>query len=252
VTREAEVIQALADHLADDRAWDRIVLRDIMDHRVSRMVQRLCRADTSIAISAHNGQPCPVLQLPGSWEQYLQECLTPASRKSLKKRLRVAAAHACEMSTLRNADPTAQLDILLRLAIRKGRDAPEHLQRCRRIFQSCILGECAEISVLWVNGEVAAAQGSFIDQHFCSIAHYLAGFDARFSNLSPGRVLDALCIQDAIERGFRSVDFLRGGEAYKHQLGGRPRFTHNILVTRPRLASRARLALSIVRDRLGV
>ena len=151
-TRETDVIRALADYLSDDRAWDRIVLRDIMDHRVRRMIQRLAQTDASIAISERRGQPCPMLELPDSWEQYLQQCLTPPSRKSLKKRLRVAAAHGCRMSTMRHAEPSTQLDTLFQLAIRKGLDAPDHLQRCLRFFQSCILGGCAEIAVLWLDG----------------------------------------------------------------------------------------------------
>lgn len=50
---------------------------------------------------------------------------------------------------------------------------------------------------------------------------YNSGYAPKFRELSAGLASKALCIRDAVERGMSSVNFLRGDEAYKYELGGR-------------------------------
>ena len=249
--REAQAVDAFADALIADRAWDRLVLKDSLDPRVERLLDRLRAIEPSLVVLMRRGNACPLLELPSTWERYLAERLTPPSRKSLKKRLRLAEEAGCRMtSTSGNGEMQQHLDALLRLAELRGKSPLQHLQACRVLFESCMAEGAAEIAVLWVGGEAAAAQGSLIDRRANSIGHYLAGFDPRFSELSPGRVLDALCVRHAIERGRAAVDFLRGDEPYKRQLGGRPRWTQHAWVRRRGLASRVRTTVSGVRSRL--
>ena len=51
---------------------------------------------------------------------------------------------------------------------------------------------------------------------------YNSGYDAGFSHLSVGILCKILSIRDGIARGLVKYDFLKGEEAYKHRLGGRP------------------------------
>jgi CelD/BcsL family acetyltransferase involved in cellulose biosynthesis len=254
VARESAVIEAFADHLADDRAWDRLVLRDFLDPRLAGFLQRLRERDPGLEIAEHEGNACPLLALPDSWEDYLSECLTQPSRKSLKKRLRLAEEAGCRLTSIADSNAAEQLEHLLRLSAMRGRNEKDHLDRCRAIFESCIEHRCAEIFVLWLGkdgGQPAAAQGSFIDHHARSIGHYLTGYDEQFADLSPGRVMDAMCIRLAIERGWKAVDFLRGDEPYKHQLGARPRMTQHAFITRSGAMQKVRGAISGLRERLG-
>jgi CelD/BcsL family acetyltransferase involved in cellulose biosynthesis len=50
---------------------------------------------------------------------------------------------------------------------------------------------------------------------------YNSGYDPSFSWYSPGIVLSAYCIRQAIEKGMKGFNFLRGREDYKYHLGGR-------------------------------
>ena len=50
---------------------------------------------------------------------------------------------------------------------------------------------------------------------------YNAAYDNRCAQVSPGIVAIAMCIEDAIRRGIRRFEFLRGNEAYKYRFGGR-------------------------------
>ena len=52
--------------------------------------------------------------------------------------------------------------------------------------------------------------------------YYQGGFEPQLARYSPGTVLTAHAIRDAIDRGASEFDFLRGDEPYKHNLGGLP------------------------------
>jgi CelD/BcsL family acetyltransferase involved in cellulose biosynthesis len=51
--------------------------------------------------------------------------------------------------------------------------------------------------------------------------------------MSPGVVLIARTIEDAIARGFRRYDFLRGEEPYKYGFGAVPRDVLRVTLERP-------------------
>jgi CelD/BcsL family acetyltransferase involved in cellulose biosynthesis len=50
---------------------------------------------------------------------------------------------------------------------------------------------------------------------------YNSGFDPRFRSLSVGLMCKVLSLKDAIEKGCKNYDFLKGAETYKYRLGGR-------------------------------
>ncbi len=50
---------------------------------------------------------------------------------------------------------------------------------------------------------------------------YNSGYDPAYGDLSAGLISKVYCIRDAIERGMKRFDFLKGAEAYKHYLGGK-------------------------------
>ncbi len=62
---------------------------------------------------------------------------------------------------------------------------------------------------------------------------YNSGFDPGRREASPGLVLVARCIEDAIGQGMREYDFLRGRERYKYDLGGRDRAVYGAVVRLP-------------------
>ncbi|HPU25822.1 MAG TPA: GNAT family N-acetyltransferase [Phycisphaerae bacterium] len=55
--------------------------------------------------------------------------------------------------------------------------------------------------------------------------YYLGGFDPEYGRLSPGKLLVAHALEQAIGEGMRGFDVLRGREDYKYEWGraiGRP------------------------------
>lgn len=59
---------------------------------------------------------------------------------------------------------------------------------------------------------------------------YNSAFDASLGSASPGVVLVAALIEDAIDRGLAHFDFLKGDEAYKFRLGAAPRPLGRVVV----------------------
>ena len=76
----------------------------------------------------------------------------------------------------------------------------------------------AALWVLWVEERPVATL--FCLEYGGTVGLYNSGFDPEARALSPGVVLIARTIEDAIRRGFRRYDFLRGYEPYKYGFGG--------------------------------
>jgi CelD/BcsL family acetyltransferase involved in cellulose biosynthesis len=78
------------------------------------------------------------------------------------------------------------------------------------------------LHALLQGGEIIAvlfclADGAHRPERCCY--YYLGGFDPRLRSLSPGTLLVAYAIDQAVAEGARAFDFLRGAEAYKYRWG---------------------------------
>lgn len=247
---EKAVFEAFSNFLTSRLQWDQLRLKEIDDPRIDQLLASL--PARSIRVSHHAGTCCPYLELPQTWPEYLQECLSPATRKSLKKRMRTAEGrfritHSCDQTI------DGQIDELVKLAgMRRPETIADELPRCSDILRSCARGGIASIIMLWDDDAPVAGQGYFIDRKFNSIAMFLTGFDKRFAKFAPGKVVEAICIREAIERKVRVVDFLRGEEAYKFELGAQPRRNRHITVVRRGLHTATRMTLSRMRQQLHI
>jgi CelD/BcsL family acetyltransferase involved in cellulose biosynthesis len=61
---------------------------------------------------------------------------------------------------------------------------------------------------------------------------YNSGYDPAYAQFAVGLGSKAMCLQDAIESGHTCVDFLRGHEPYKYDLGGKDRQIYRALIRR--------------------
>jgi CelD/BcsL family acetyltransferase involved in cellulose biosynthesis len=68
---------------------------------------------------------------------------------------------------------------------------------------------------------------------------YLSGFAASFSQISPGLLVVGHAIEQAIEEGCSTFDFLRGQESYKYKWGAIDSLTYARVLRRPPLARTA-------------
>jgi CelD/BcsL family acetyltransferase involved in cellulose biosynthesis len=61
---------------------------------------------------------------------------------------------------------------------------------------------------------------------------YNSGYDPAYSHYAVGLMSKALLLKDAIEQGRSCVDFMRGDESYKYDLGGKDQQVYRLVLTR--------------------
>jgi CelD/BcsL family acetyltransferase involved in cellulose biosynthesis len=98
--------------------------------------------------------------------------------------------------------------------------------------------QLAELVILETEGHPVAIQ--HIVKSTTSYATYQSGINPDRSDISPGRLLVAHCIRQAVERGYREFDFLRGDEEYKIRWRGTERPMSEIRIIAPTVSAKLR------------
>ena len=107
---------------------------------------------------------------------------------------------------------------------------PEMETFFRRMASAMAAEGLIRLFMLRVNGKPAAAVLCFDAGSHLYL--YNSGYDPEFSSLSVGLVSKALCLQWAIENGMTGLDFLRGDEPYKYDMGARDQEIYRIRLSR--------------------
>jgi CelD/BcsL family acetyltransferase involved in cellulose biosynthesis len=175
-----------------------------------------------------------VLPLPKKWDDYLDH-LNPKERHELKrKRRRLGRDHPD--ARMRSADEASlQSDLERFIELHRGAEGTkgrfmgsEIAEFFRRIAADFLPLGWLRLDVLEIAGRgVAATFGFQLDNTFYL---YNSAFDPSLRRLAPGYILVSQLVEDAIDRGLRQFDFLRGPERYKYQFGARPLPLHNVRV----------------------
>jgi CelD/BcsL family acetyltransferase involved in cellulose biosynthesis len=194
-------------------------------------------AAVGLVASAPVEERCPVLQLPDSWEAFLA-ALPKKHRHELTRKIRRFEREVPEGRIAWETTPAgidARLDqfVALHRASREGK-AKFMDDRMERFFRRAITALAARggarLALLdTASGPVAA----FVTLEWeGTVGLYNSGFEPAHAALSPGLVLLAGVVRDAIERGRRTFDFLRGEERYKYEFGPTPEPVHCVTVAR--------------------
>jgi CelD/BcsL family acetyltransferase involved in cellulose biosynthesis len=89
-----------------------------------------------------------------------------------------------------------------------------------------------QLAFVEMDGEKAATLLNF-DYGDCILV-YNSGYDpAQFRHLSPGIVVTARSIEQAIALGRDKFDFLRGDEVYKYRFGAKDTQVRRLLIAKP-------------------
>lgn len=168
----------------------------------------------------------PGILLPDSWERYLAG-LPKHDRHELQRKLRrlEAAGTISFESYGEPAQIAARFDHLLALMAASHQDkaaflAPPMAAFLRDIAVGLAEAGLARLGVLTLDSAPVAMLLTFEDE--AAVYLYNSGYDPEHAHLAVGLLSKALCLKDAIARGKRRFDFLRGQEEYKRHLGGLP------------------------------
>jgi CelD/BcsL family acetyltransferase involved in cellulose biosynthesis len=224
--REEDVWQALLQHRAGDTTeWDLHAIRAASP--TLDILPRLCPA-AGIRAQVEREDRCPVLELPASWDAYLER-LSGKDRHELRRKIRKLERELPGTSVRSHASPEGwdgALAAFLQLhRLSKAGKARFMDERMEAFFRDATHALAARgWARLWFLDWDGAAVASFLcletgSSGGGSVGLYNSGFDPLHAKLAPGIVLLAHVIRDAIDRGVAVFDFLRGEEPYKYAFG---------------------------------
>lgn len=166
---------------------------------------------------------CPVIRLPGSWEDYVG-MLDARDERELRRKLRKAFMQSgLEFRrTLSAGQLEADLEEFIRLHALSHPEKSGFWNEARGAFfremaQETLRLGWLDLTFLVLDGHPAASNFSL--DYEDRIYLYNSGYDPNERALSAGLVLLAHNIEEAINAGRGSFDMLRGDEAYKYTFG---------------------------------
>jgi CelD/BcsL family acetyltransferase involved in cellulose biosynthesis len=197
--------------------WDVLHLESLADDAPGARRLAAALAEHGCRVEWTLGEVCPYIDLPDSWDAYLAS-LSPTRRQTIRRKERALfREHA---TTLVDYAPD-RLDEgwshLIRLHHRQreqGSAFGPNEAELQRTFASTLAGAGRIwLTTLDVGGTPVAAWYGFAAGD--TMCFYQCGRDPEWEHASVGQVLMGMMIRRAIEKGFRTFDFLRGDEPYK-------------------------------------
>lgn len=173
-------------------------------------------------VSTKNNGISVELNLPATWEEYLQ-MLTVKQRHELRRKMRrLSEAGGINFRVSEDAG-TGDMDIFLRMFRDSRQDKADFLTPAMESFFRSLAATLAQRKLLTLrfmqlDALPVAAVMCFDYQN--NVYLYNSGYDPSYDWLSVGLVSKAFCIRESIEHGKNKFDFLSGDEVYKYRLGG--------------------------------
>ncbi len=232
---EDEVWAALLQsRSASPQTWD---LRGIRATSPTAALLPALAPAYGLIVTRELDERCPIIDLPATWGDYLAG-LGSKQRHELRRKMRRLEREMPGAAAVAHATPddvASRLGefLVLHRASRAGK-ARFMNQRMEGFFRTVIVALAARGAArLWTLGADGRAVAAFICLEWAgTVGLYNSGFDTGMAALSPGIVLLAHVIRDAIERGSARFDFLRGEEPYKLAFGAHPEDLCRIRVAR--------------------
>ncbi len=249
------VVEALAEYLVqsalDDGPgalrWDLLELDgvDAEDRVMAGLLNSL--ALSGCTLHRRPGLSCWRLDLPTAWDCYIAS-LGKSQRRTVR-RLEREVVHTDRVvlhTPTRLDELAAAMDILIDLHQRRRQMLGEKgcfaSARFLGFYRDVVpeLLRRGQVQFYWLelDGKPAAAEYHLRGDGVLYV--YQAGVNPQLMEHQPGNVINLMILRQAIERGYRAYDFLRGDEAYKARFGARPRPTFGWRIVPPRVAAQVR------------
>jgi CelD/BcsL family acetyltransferase involved in cellulose biosynthesis len=232
----AEALQSLADlAVAHRESWDVWELEELLPDAAALGIP----LPSGYAERVQPQSACPVLALPSAVDALLPS-LPRARRQNLNlARNRSARRGSVRIQRAQGGAVAPAFEQLVRLHNARWQERHQagllgagpgldfHREAVARLDDTGLL----RLYTLAIGREIAAVHYGLTSR---SVHHvYLLGFDPGFAFESPGVLLMAHAIEQAVAEGCREVDFLRGREPYKYEWGAVDRWNVKRSIFRP-------------------
>jgi len=218
--------------------WTEIDLWGLMASSPTRERVKAYAAQNGYTIEETPEAVSPRLDLPATWDDYLAS-LGKKDRHELRRKIRrlYESGASVDFDVLSTQEEVVSaMDDFLALHTQSRQDktdfmTPEMESFFRRMASALAADGLVKLFMLRINGKPAATVLCFDAGSHLYL--YNSGYDPEFSGLSVGLVSKALVLQWAIENGMSGLDFLRGDEPYKYDLGAKDQQIYTLRLTRP-------------------
>lgn len=235
---EDEVLAALAGWLAGHAGeFDEVRLCNIpQDSPVLEKMPALLES-RGFSVTKEVAEVCPVVALPDRFDRYV-EGLDKKNRHELRRKIRRATGVAEWYIAGPDHDLKAELAQFVELMAASAPSKAEFLANpLNRQFFELIVPQLArqgwlQLAFMTVGGERVASYLNF--DYGNRIMVYNSGLKPGAQPaLSPGIALLAKLIEYAIDQHRTEMDFLRGNESYKYDMGGHDTHIYDLVVAQP-------------------
>ena len=231
-------LQQTLNHLEKETtlSWKTLDLYNLLESSPSLPLLQKEANDRQWKYTQERIHPAPLLKLPDSWEAYLSN-LESRYRHEIERKIRRAEGYFLPVDWYIVEDED-QLDdevssfLELMAYNQEKADFLTDTMACqmRKAIHHAFQEGWLQLSFLTVGDIKAAGYLNFDFQNRLWI--YNSGLNPMFENISPGWVLLGYLIEWAIDHQREAVDFMRGSETYKYQLGGEDRHVVRSTITR--------------------
>jgi CelD/BcsL family acetyltransferase involved in cellulose biosynthesis len=217
--------------------WTEIELWGLMESSPTRERIKAFASQNGYAVEETPEAVSPRLDLPATWEDYLAS-LGKKDRHELRRKIRrlYDSGNSVDFEVFSTQEEVVgAMDDFLKLHTQSRQDktdfmTPEMESFFRRMGSALAAEGLIKLFMLRINGKPAASVLCFDAGSHLYL--YNSGYDPEFSSLSVGLVSKALVLQWAIENGMAGLDFLRGDEPYKYDLGAKDQQIYTLRLTR--------------------
>ncbi|HJN93794.1 MAG TPA: GNAT family N-acetyltransferase [Dehalococcoidia bacterium] len=234
--QEEAVVEALLDRL-DTLAAPRADLRGLAESSSTLALLPERAAQRGWTVEREEEAICPVVSVPGDWESYVTG-LRRKYRHEVRRKLRNLRSGKAVVELEVVSDPELvreRLPDFLRMMTTSRGDKAEFMTEQMATFFHAVVerlapGQHLQMYFLLLDGKRVATVLCFLCRG--QLMLYNSGYDPDFRALSVGIASKVFCMREAIDSGLEAVNFLRGSEEYKFQLGAEASPVTRLVLTR--------------------
>jgi len=231
--READALRFFVDWVFNDGGFGRLRLHSVPDgDRWLGVVEDVARS-AGFAFASEQVDVAPAITLPATFDDYLASLDGHDRHEFRRKRRRIGELGDWQVRRAHDVGWEADLAAFFEFhrqapGEKAGFFTPERERFFRRLAADLFLFGMARLDVLELKGEPVACTFSY--DYRGTFALYNSSFRPDLAKNAPGMVLVGCLIEQAIENGHRTFDFLRGDEPYKKRFGPTMRPVHQVVL----------------------
>ena len=235
---EPGTFEAISRCVQNALKWDIFGMQWVRDSRLDSFIQYFSKS--KYYLNVYEGQNSLIISLPDNYESLLKQNMGRWTRRMIRKRTKHIDINDNYRITVADKQ-TVNEDIEVMCKLWNDRWLREHeLEWYRHFMHHFFNNKMLRLTILWDGTHPVSALACLIDPVKQTYNAYITSYDPGYSKISPGIVLFAESINNAIENKFKYYDFTVGMDSYKLSFGPEQIKTKSIAIKRRSVKNRVK------------